>query len=84
MHLSYYSYVYFDNISSVQEEVRQVCLRRKRLSGAANVCRQNMKTSCEYTLLANEICILYFIMLTCPRNEDPLTPHFYIVKLGFK
>ena len=24
-----------------------------------------------------------FIMLTCPCNEDPLTPYFYIVKLGF-
>ena len=23
------------------------------------------------------------IMQTCPCNEDPLTPHFYIVKLGF-
>ena len=24
-----------------------------------------------------------FMMLTCPCNVDPLTPHFYIVKLGF-
>ena len=23
------------------------------------------------------------IMLTCPCNVYPLTPHFYIVKLGF-
>ena len=23
------------------------------------------------------------IRITCPCNEDPLTPHFYIVKLGF-
>ena len=23
------------------------------------------------------------IMQTCPCNEDPITPHFYIVKLGF-
>ena len=23
------------------------------------------------------------IMITCPRNEHPLTPHFYIVKMGF-
>ena len=23
------------------------------------------------------------IMKTCPCNEHPLTPHFYIVKLGF-
>ena len=26
---------------------------------------------------------LKHIMLTWPCNEDPLTPHFYIVKLGF-
>ena len=24
-----------------------------------------------------------FIRITCPCNEDPFTPHFYIVKLGF-
>ena len=24
-----------------------------------------------------------YIMLTCLCNVDPLTPHFYIVKLGF-
>ena len=23
------------------------------------------------------------IVQTCPCNEDPLTPHFYIVELGF-
>ena len=23
------------------------------------------------------------ITKTCPCNDDPLTPHFYIVKLGF-
>ena len=28
-------------------------------------------------------CVMYFIMQTCPCNVDPLTPHFYIVKLGF-
>ena len=27
-------------------------------------------------------CVL--IMLTCPCNVDPLTPHFYIVKLGYQ
>ena len=25
----------------------------------------------------------FIIMLTCPCNVHPLTPHFYIVKLGF-
>ena len=24
-----------------------------------------------------------YIMITCPYNVDPLTLHFYIVKLGF-
>ena len=24
----------------------------------------------------------FIIMQKCPYNEDPLTPHFYIVKLG--
>ena len=24
-----------------------------------------------------------FIMITCPCNEHPLTPHFYIEKVGF-
>ena len=28
-----------------------------------------------------DFCTL--IMKTCPCNEDPLTPHYYIVKLGF-
>ena len=25
----------------------------------------------------------HYIMITCPCNVRPLTPHFYIVKLGF-
>ena len=24
-----------------------------------------------------------YIMITCPCNEHPLTPHFYMLKLGF-
>ena len=27
--------------------------------------------------------IKQYITKTCPCNEDPFTPHFYIVKLGF-
>ena len=27
--------------------------------------------------------LTYYIKITCPCNEYPLTPHFYIVKLGF-
>ena len=27
--------------------------------------------------------IAQYITKTCPCNEDPLTPHLYIVKLGF-
>ena len=30
----------------------------------------------------NNMCGTCNIMLTCPCNEDPLTSHFYIVKLG--
>ena len=26
--------------------------------------------------------IKHYITVTCPCNEDPLTPHFYIVELG--
>ena len=29
------------------------------------------------------ILFLFFIMKTCPCNEYPLKPHFYIVKLGY-
>ena len=28
-------------------------------------------------------CTVVPIMQTCPCNEYPITPHFYIVKLGF-
>ena len=34
-------------------------------------------------LLAFKIFEIETIRMTCPCNEDPLTPHFYIVKLGF-
>ena len=29
------------------------------------------------------LSLMLIIMLTCPYNVYPLTPHFYIVKLGF-
>ena len=35
------------------------------------------------TYFVSYVYSLEYIMLTCPCNEDPLTPHFYIVKLGF-
>ena len=28
-------------------------------------------------------CMILFIMITCPCNEHPLTPHLYIEKVGF-
>ena len=31
----------------------------------------------------NEAAVSHVITKTCPCNEDPLTPHLYIVKLGF-
>ena len=34
------------------------------------------------TITADGILIKVNITKTCPCNEDPLTPHFYIVKLG--
>ena len=37
------------------------------------------KFSCKRALISRS----YHIMLTCPCNVDPLTPHFYIVNLGF-
>ena len=27
---------------------------------------------------------VHFIRITCPCNEYPFTPHFYVVKLGFR
>ena len=36
----------------------------------------------ELTILTSRT-VLSYIMKTCPCNEDPLTPHFYTVKLGF-
>ena len=32
--------------------------------------------------LKNSVFELTYITKTSPCNEDPLTPHFYIVKLG--
>ena len=41
---------------------------------------QSSGTSLDEVLLFFHIV---YIMITCPCNEHPLTPHFYIVKLGF-
>ena len=30
-----------------------------------------------------ELVKFLHIIITCPCNVDPLTPHFYVVKLGF-
>ena len=55
------------------------------------------KTMTDYTSVANAVEAILIIpvrfdvmvkckniMQTCPYNVYPLTPHFYIVKLGFK
>ena len=34
-------------------------------------------------LITKLVCWVLHIMQTCPCNEHPITPHFYIVKLGF-
>ena len=36
-----------------------------------------------YSLSEDEAEIDIYIMLTCPCNVAPLTPHFHIAKLGF-
>ena len=37
----------------------------------------------QLTEIALTICICNITMVTWPYNEHPLTPHFYIGKLGF-
>ena len=32
---------------------------------------------------SRKISSILYIRITCPCNEDPLTLHFYILKLGF-
>ena len=41
------------------------------------------RTQCSYHGPSRDWEVLSYIMQTCPCNFDPLTPHFYIVKLGF-
>ena len=36
-----------------------------------------------FTIQTLQMYLLLTIMLTCPCNVDPLTLHFYIVKVGF-
>ena len=36
-----------------------------------------------YVIYCTFTTVKMTIMITCPCNEYPLTPHFYIVKLGF-
>ena len=58
---------------------------------AADPCSENngADQSCA-ELFDQRLCFCYIdstillIMQTSPYNEDPLTPHFYTVKLGFK
>ena len=38
--------------------------------------------NCEVSFIYTQLRFLYTTK-TSPFNEDPLTPHFYIVKLGF-
>ena len=53
-------------------------------------CRAESRNIDEKTFIKRSKCsvtsassCLNYIMLTCPCNEDPLTPHFLIVKFGF-
>ena len=50
-------------------------------------CRYDIIDCAKYAVfrVKTDITILKIcIMLTCPCNVDPLTPHFYLVKLGFR
>ena len=44
-----------------------------------HVCMQ----ACVCDALLIGLAVYIFITKTSPCNEDPLTPHFYIVKQGF-
>ena len=42
-----------------------------------------MKIQLPKELKTADFILLSLIMLTCPCNVDPLTPNFYVVKVGF-
>ena len=59
-----------------------VFIRKEKL--AINVFVFHLSSCyCEIGLVWNIQILNLFIMVTCPCNEYPLTPHFYIVKVGF-
>ena len=53
--------------STFEKSKRTVCLIERR----------------RYIVFCIDVAIVDLIMITCPCNVYPLTPHLYIVKLGF-
>ena len=50
---------------------------------AQNIDFVNTRGRLNATVLTSTHDLMLDIMLTCPCNAYPRTPHFYIVKLGF-
>ena len=74
----------FGIIGFILDYFKNKVLLHPVLGGMVSVAHFN--TGHEQTQF-NRICYFLFfgvIMLTCPCNVHPLTPHFYIVKVGFK
>ena len=72
VHVSIYNYLYVFSASSNDETDEPVSMMVIVLAAVGGLI---------FTILIIGMSIL--IMLTCPCNVDPLTPNFYIVKLGF-
>ena len=72
------------NISSFKHVKRRKCIQRKERGLSECTVSNNLILSVTLNELAMEAReSILFIMKTIPCNEDPLTPYFYIVKMGF-
>ena len=82
----YFLYTKCQAFSHLQWLYRLVCVRPRSefTTLVFSCCGSNLKTAIYtyHSINFNKICCK-LIMRTCPCNEHPLTPHFYIVKLGF-
>ena len=47
------------------------------------ISKNEKRKQTNFTLLLKKKKTILRIMITCPCNEYPVTPHFYIVKLEF-
>ena len=82
-----------NNISAIEDE-QHVLLQCSKFTGIRRDHFDHVRKRCLRTdSLCDENKFIYLlnssgstikdIMITFPCNEHPLTPHFYIVKLGF-